>query len=118
MTTGFLLFIVSALLCYQVGMRYVLTYRFTDTRVQAVLFRVIPVSSTGYDLVKEVRIISSWEALFWFAVHSENRLTGPLFVLIRRSSFPVLMTPDDPEKFVRQVKLRVYEATGQWLLTS
>ncbi|MDQ3566969.1 MAG: hypothetical protein M3397_02655 [Actinomycetota bacterium] len=116
MTPEFILFVAVFLLSYQFGMRYVLTYRFTDTRVRAVLFRAVPVSSTRYDLIKEVRIISPLEALFRPAVRTENRLIGP-YVLISRRGFPVLMTPDDPEAFVRRVEASRLRADGSGRLT-
>lgn len=108
----FMIFVAAVLLFYQFGMRYVLIYEFTETKVQAVLLWSLPVSSTRYELIKELRIISSLEALFQPAMRTENRLTGP-HVLIYRRIFPMLMTPDDPEEFVRQLRRRVYEETGR-----
>ena len=45
MSFKFVIGVAAFLLAFHFGMRYVLTYRFTDTRVQAVLFGVLPVSS-------------------------------------------------------------------------
>jgi hypothetical protein len=102
-------------LVYQFGLRYVLAYRFTDTRVQAVLFRVIPLSSTRYDRITGVSINDYWNAFSWPALWFANRLTGR-FVLIRRSGPSVLITPSKPEEFARELSLRVQEQTGEWPL--
>lgn len=117
MNLEFVLALAAFLLFFQFGMRYVLIYRFTDSRVEVLLFGILPVSSTRYDLIIEVKIISPWMASLWPAVWMQNRLIGE-FVRIRRSGLPVLITPDDPEEFVRELQRRVYEQTGEWLLRS
>jgi len=111
----FLIGVAAFLLAFHFGMRYVLTYRFTDTRVQAVLFRVLPVSSTSYERITGVSINSYGRVLVGWVVWVPNRLVGP-FVLIRRSGLAVLMTPAKPEEFARELSLRVQERTGEWPL--
>jgi len=113
----FLIGVAAFLLAFHFGMRYVLTYRFTDTRVQAVLFRVLPVSSTSYDRITQVSINSYMRVFIGWAVWIPNRVVGP-FVLIRRSGLAVLMTPAKPEEFARELSLRVQERTGEWPLAS
>ena len=103
------------LLAFHFWMLYILTYRFTDTRVQAVLFRVLPVSSTRYDRITEVRINAYLRVLVGPAFWVPNRLVGP-FVVIRRSGIPLLITPAKPEEFARELSLRVQERTGEWPL--
>jgi len=117
LSSEFVIGVAAFLLAFHFGMRYVLTYRFTDTRVQAVLFRVLPVSSTSYDRITEVSISSYVRVFFGWAVWVPNRLVGP-FVLIRRSGLAVLMTPAKPEEFARELSLRVQERTGEWPLAS
>ena len=117
MSPEFVLGIAAFLLAFHFGMRYVLTYRFTDTGVQAVLFRVLPMSSTRYDRITEVRINAYWRVFVGPAFWVPNRLVGP-FVLIRRSGLAVLMTPAKPEEFARELSLRVQEWTGKWPLVS
>jgi len=53
-TSELLLLGAALLLSFQFGMRYVLGYRFTGTRVQAVLFRTLPVCTIRYDRINEV----------------------------------------------------------------
>ena len=114
----FLIGVAAFLLAFHFGMRYVLTYRFTDTRVQAVLFRVLPVSSTSYERITGVSINSYARVFVGWVLWVPNRLVGP-FVLIHRSGLSglaVLMTPAKPEEFARELSLRVQERTGEWPL--
>jgi hypothetical protein len=118
--TKFVIGVAAFLIAFHFGMRYVLTYRFTDTSVQAVLFRVLPVSSTRYDRITEVSINAYMRVFIGWAVWVPNRLVGP-FVLIRRSGLSglvVLMTPAKPEVFARELSIRVQERTGEWPLAS
>ena len=66
--TKFLIGVAAFVLAFQFGMRYVLTYRFTDTRVEAVLFRVLPVSSTRYDRITGVTINAYMRMFIGWAV--------------------------------------------------
>ena len=73
----FVLPVAVILLFYLFGLRYVLTYRFIDHAVQVVLFRVVPVSSTRYEDVEEVRHVSFWEALLYLhAWKAGNKVLG------------------------------------------
>jgi hypothetical protein len=86
--------------------------------VQAVLFRVLPVSSTSDERITGVSITSYGRVLVGWVVWVPNRLVGP-FVLIRRSGLSglaVLMTPAKPEEFARELSLRAQERTGEWPL--
>ncbi len=114
MPLDFVLFVAVVLLFYQFGLRYVLTYRLTDKAVQAVLFRVIPVSSTRYEDVEEIRHVSFWEALLYaHAWKASNKLlTGPIVLIHRRRHLPVLITPDEADEFVHKVRHRVHQQTG------
>ena len=113
----FVLGIAAFLLAYHFGMRYVLVYRFTDRRVEVLLFGILPVSSTRYDRITEVHINAYWRVFVGPALWFANRLVGP-FVGIRRSGLPLLITPAKPEEFARELSLRVQEWTGEWPLVS
>ena len=113
----FVLGIAAFLIAYHFGMRYVLVYRFTDRRVEVLLFGILPVSSTSYDRITQVSINSYMRVFIGWAVWIPNRVVGP-FVLIRRSGLAVLMTPAKPEEFARELSLRVQERTGEWPLAS
>ncbi len=92
MGLGFIIFFVVVLLAYHFGMRYVITYRLTDRRLEVRLFGFLPVSMTRYDLIDEVRVNDYLKAFvlpsFWMA----NRLVG-LFVVISRSGLPLVISP-------------------------
>jgi hypothetical protein len=113
-----ILVLAAFVLFFDFGMRYVITYRFTDTRVQAVLFRKLPVCTIGYDRINEVSIDPYLKVLIGPALWVPDRLMGSFVAIRRRSGLAVLMTPDDPEKFVRELGLRVQEWTGEWPLVS
>ena len=108
------------LLFYLFGLRYVLTYRFTDHAVQVMLVRLIPVSSIRYENIEEVRHVSFWEALLYLhAWKAGNKLfTGQIVLIYRRRKVPVVITPDNAERFIRELRERVYQKTEQWPLVS
>jgi hypothetical protein len=115
----FLVAVAVILLFYQFGLRYVLTYRFTDRAAQVVLVRVIPLISIRYEDVEEVRHVSLWEVLFLPAWRAGNKLfTGPIVLIHRGRKMPVVITPDNAQRFIRELRERVYQKTGQWPLGS
>jgi hypothetical protein len=114
----FLVGVAAFSIAFHFGMRYVLTYRFTDTRVQAVLFRILPVCTIRYDRIVEVSISPYARAYFGWSAWVPNRLVGPFVGMRRRSGLVVLMTPAKPEEFARELSLRVQERTGKWPLVS
>src|SRR5215218_6503047 len=68
-------------------MRYVITYHLTDRRLEVRSFGFLPVSTTSYDLVDEVRINDYLKAFFWPLswVWMFNRLVGS-FVVVRQGA--------------------------------
>jgi hypothetical protein len=117
----FILFVALVLLFYQFGMRYVLTYRFTDEDVRAVLFGVVPVSVRRYRFITEVHATSFPEMRFSLSWRIPNRISYQGVVILSRGSLlwgAVLYTPDDPEGFARELRRRVYQQTGRLPLGS
>jgi hypothetical protein len=96
-------------------LRYTLTYRLTDEDVRAVLFGVVALSVRRYQSITEVRTTSFFEGYFTLAWRVPNRLTGRGVLIFSKGSLfwgAVLYTPDDPEEFARELRRRVYQATG------
>jgi len=117
----FIAVVLIVLLVYQFGFRYVLTYRFTDEDVRAVLFGVVPLSVRRYQFIREVHTISPPESLFTLAWRVQNRFIGQGVMIFSSGSFffgAVLYTPDDAEGFARELRRRVYQQTGQLPLGS
>ena len=119
----FVVLVVLVLLVYQVGMRYVLTYRLTDEDVRAVLFGIVPVSIRRYRYITEVHTSSLFEGEFInLAWRVPNRLiTGRWVTIFSEGSLlwgAVVYTPDDPEGFARELRRRVYQKTGRLPLGS
>ena len=109
------------LLVFQFGLRYVLTYRLTDTDVRAVLFGVVPVSVRRYQSIREVHTVSPLESLFTLAWRVQNKVIGQGVMVFSSGSFffgAVLYTPNDAEGFARELRRRVYQQTGQLPLGS
>jgi hypothetical protein len=115
----FIIAFAAFLLFFQFGMRYVITYHLTDRRLEVRLFGFLPVSTTSYDLVDEVRINDYLKAFFWPLswVWMFNRLVGS-FVVVRRGAVVLVISPAKPQEFARELSIRVQEWTGQWPLTS
>jgi hypothetical protein len=88
-------------------------------RLEVRLFGFLPVSTTSYDLVDEVRINDYFKAFFWPLswVWMFNRLVGS-FVVVRRGAVVLVISPAKPQEFARELSIRVQEWTGQWPLVS
>ena len=115
---GFIIAFAAFLLFFQFGMRYVITYHLTDRRLEVRLFGFLPVSTTSYDLVDEVRINDYLKAFAWpIRVWIVNRLVGS-FVVVRRGAVAFVISPAKPQEFARELSIRVQEWTGQWPLVS
>lgn len=94
--------------------RYAITYRLTDESMQVMLLRVISVSGTRYEHIREVRRASLFESLaYMHAINWSNKLTGPFVLIYRRYWFPMIVTPDDQDELVRELRRRAHERTGQ-----
>ena len=117
MSLEFVLAIVAFLLAFHFGMRYVITYRLTDSRLEVRLFGLLPVSMTRYDLINEMRINDYSKGYFWPRVWMVNKLVGS-FVVISRSGLPLVISPAKPQEFASELGLRVQEWTGEWPLVS
>jgi hypothetical protein len=117
----FIAFVMVVLLVFQFGTRFVLTYRFTDEDVRAVLFGVVPVSVRRYQSIREVHTISPLESLYFMGWRVQSRLIGQGVMVFSSGSFffgAVPYTPDDAEGFARELRRRVYQQTGQLPLGS
>ncbi len=105
------------LLFLQFGLRYVITYRLTDTSLQITLLGLLPIVRIRYDSVQELKRISLREATFnfppWRGSDYRNRIFGNAVLVVRKRKRPVLLSPDDAEEFMREVGRRVYGQTGR-----
>lgn len=115
MLTGFILLVAFVLFFWQFGMRYVLTYHFTDIDVRAVLFGVVPVSIRRYEFIREVQILSPLAGLFWPTSPTNSKFIAWGVLISSGSIFfrAALYTPDDVEGFARELRRRVYRQTGR-----
>src|SRR5919199_5199097 len=118
MPLGAIIFFVVVLLAYHFGMRYVITYRLTDRRLEVRLFGFLPVSMTRYDLIDEVRVNDYLKAFVLPSFWTVNRLVGSFVVISRGGLFPLVISPAKPREFARELSLHVQEWTGEWPLRS
>jgi hypothetical protein len=101
--------------------RYLYGYRLSDGSIEIVLFNVVPINRIRYDRITGIRSISSgrmWLDLDLFVVRFGNRVWGPGVLIFRKRWLPIVITPDNAEELVREVRERVYRATGEWPLAS
>ena len=114
--------LIVVLLVYQFGVPYILTYRFTDEDVRAVLFGVAAVSVRRYQFIREVHTISPLATLFFMGWRAQNRFVGQGVMVISSGGMvffgAVLYTPDNVEGFARELRRRVYQQTGRLPLGS
>ncbi len=81
--------------------------------MQAVLFGKVPVLRVSYERIEQVRVVPFGEARrYVLAVHAGYRLGGPVVLIRWKRGLPVLVTPDDAERFVQELRERVYQKTG------
>ena len=103
------------ILFIQVAGRYVLNYKVRETGVDVLVLGVIPVKRIPFKNVAEIREVSWRETCrlnedSLFTLRIGNRLFGR-GVLIRQKRWIlrkiILMTPDKPDEFVREVLARL-----------
>jgi len=86
------------------------------------LLWVVPIFRISYRRIKEIRVPGRVESPSDFIpLNFGNRVWGrPGYsILIRRKwGLPVVLSPDDPEEFVRQLRERAHQRTGEWPLVS
>jgi hypothetical protein len=109
-------------LFYQFGLRYVITYRLTNGSVLIMLFWVVPIFRISYRRIKEMKVRADWpESLRDIVVWNFcNRLYGRqgCVLINRKRGLTAAISPDDPEEFVRQLRERAHQRSGQWPLVS
>ena len=117
-----ILILLLLALVLQFGLRYAITYRLTRRSILVVLFRVVPISRTPYERIREVS--GPWwhaESLGdLFAVKFGNRVyaRGGSVLIRRKWALSIVLSPDDPEEFIRELRERAHQRTGKWPLVS
>ena len=118
----FLVVVPASVLFYQFAMRYVISYRLTNRSVLIMLLWVVPIFRISYRHIQEIRVPGRVESPSdLIPLNFCNRLWGrPGYsVLIRRKwGLPVLVSPDDPDEFLHELRQRAHQRTGEWLLVS
>src|SRR5215211_554081 len=108
-------------LAFQYGGRLLIHYRLTNRSLLVLIFWIIPVSRTRYEIVEEIRApprtASPRDAI---ALRLPNRLWSPwgTVLILRKGLLPLQITPGDPKAFVKALRRGVYEETGRWPLVS
>jgi hypothetical protein len=100
---------------FQFLYRYIASYRLTETSIQFVMFRVVPVMRIRYADIAEIREVS-WRQILIVQLRELLRLRFPLGlgnrvigravqVQKRRGVFrAIFITPDDVPAFLQQVR--------------
>jgi hypothetical protein len=84
-------------------------YAITDNSIEFIMFGKFPVWRANFEDITEIQPISFARSIIVPSLHLMNRPFGQ-FVLIRRRSGlfkAVLITPDEPEEFVRTVRRKI-----------
>jgi hypothetical protein len=95
----------------QLFYRYIVNYRLTPTAVLVLVFGIIPIMRLAYKDISEVRIVrvsDLWRQplLMFGAVMAGNRfITRAGLVVCRENKLLnlVIITPDNPEEFAREI---------------
>ena len=114
MAVLFNIFAGIILLCIVLAGSYFLaqhttSYRITSDSVEIRLFRKWRVWHASFQEIRDIRRISFWESMFNSSLHFMSRPFSR-YVLIERHRGvfrSVLITPDEPEEFVKSVKEKV-----------
>lgn len=96
--------VIFAMVILMLPMIY--NYRFSNNRIEVVLFGAIPIYGINMKDVESISI-GGWRDLGLFTVHFGNRLRSSGVVVISKRSglfHRVAITPRDPESFVAAAK--------------
>lgn len=114
-----LLFVVLPVTLLVNGLlRSLLSYRFTDKNLLIVVFGMVPIFRISYQHITNIKSRADWpESLRdFFPPNFCNKLYPRQGVTLirRRRGLSVVICPDDPDGFVRELRQRVHQRTGEW----
>jgi hypothetical protein len=98
--------------------RYVYNYKLQDSGIRIMLFRIIPLVLIPYNYIKDIRRVT-WVSYYktigiGVYLHCPSRIWGH-HVLIedkkKRISRYTLITPDNPDEFIAEVKKHLSKDT-------
>jgi hypothetical protein len=109
-----LLTLLGWLLLWQFGLRLLYSYRVNSRGIEIMLFSLIPVARFTLRRVLSARCLSRegrfalWNPFFlnpFTTLRLGNRLFGPVVLVERAPGLirTILLTPDDPDSFVREL---------------
>jgi hypothetical protein len=112
---GFIIAIVVTGGAFQLFGRYVYNYRLTDTSIQVVVARVVPVMRIRYADIVEINELTWKQVLtfplvqllkFRFALSFGNRIFGRAVHIQKRNGLirSFVLSPDDVPAFLRQTR--------------
>jgi hypothetical protein len=89
-------------------------YAITNDSIEFVMFGKFHVWSATFEDITEIQPISFAQSMFVPALHLMNRPFAQYVLIRRRSGLfkKVLITPDEPEEFVRAVHQRIGARTN------
>jgi len=103
------------LLAVFIPYRWIYNYRIRDGQVQVVLFNKVPIRRVDICDIDDIRVASKKYLFFssdpaeLFAERWGNRMRGNVVVIKKSKGFTraIMITPEDPEKFVSDIKRRI-----------
>lgn len=103
---AFLLVITAVVVGAQLGGRFLINYRLSEEGLQLMIVRQIPVRLAALNRIVDVEDGPSGKWDYILAWRMGNRFFGPGVMVRTDRPFMtrILITPDDPEAFVRQFR--------------
>jgi hypothetical protein len=94
-------------------LRLAISYELTKEAVRVLVLRSAPIKTIPYSEITEVQAVGFWRLLspeFFVSIRGGNRIFVQRGVVVRRrGKLTILMTPDDPDAFVAEVRQRCAE---------
>jgi len=107
----FLIAVLGTVFFIQVLLRYILTYKLSESSVDIVLLNILPIFRIRFDNIVRAEECSPFspEALDPLIWPLGNRLWGKCVLIVKRKGFRqrILLTPDNPKVFIEQILLKI-----------
>jgi hypothetical protein len=115
-SVGLLIWITAVVLFAQFGLRFVITYKITSHAIEVILCGVVPLKRISFADITSVEIVSFKDlnplanVRSILAVRLGNRLFGKGVLVTQKSGLfrRSVLTPDNPDEFVRGVTEHVF----------
>lgn len=106
---GFIILLFILLSVRQYAGKYYFKYKIRNTRVEHLLFGLIPIGSVKFDNIEDIRMYDPEKDKDPYPYDWENRAYGNEVIIIQKRGLSknIILTPDNPSEFIKEIKKHI-----------